>query len=261
MKRQAPSALVTSLDPPEEAVLKRETGTVIWVETRPGGERTVVKLYRKRGAGPASRARITRFRAEREYRRLRHLQRWNIPCTEPLSWGAGWSTDHGFHEVLVMREVPNAVELREYVRTEGIPLAPLYQMVRRMHESGLCNQTLYARNVLVSRDAPPGEGYVIADIPRSWTFPQSIVGTDMALYDLLDLTAELEKIGVPRKAIPLDAYGLDERAEKWWAKAQKRNSRAKLRRLARDARARVRWASAWALGWRSRQEPTAVTWP
>ncbi|MGB7218214.1 MAG: lipopolysaccharide kinase InaA family protein, partial [Vicinamibacterales bacterium] len=162
VKRQAPSTLVATFDPPEASVIKREERTLIWREVRPGGDHVVVKLYRKRSAGSALRSRIMRFRTEREYRRLRHLQRWGIPCTEPLGWGAGWSREHGFHEVLLMREVPNALPLRDHLKAAldgqgkpglaSVPLDPLFRIVRRMHESGFCNQTLYARNVLVNRD-------------------------------------------------------------------------------------------------------------
>ena len=239
-----------SLDPPEASVIKKEEHTVIWRETGQNGEALVVKLYRRRSAGSAFRARIMRFRAEREYRRLRHLERWGISCTAPLAWSAGWSPEHGFHEVLVMREVPNAAPLREHLlatpHTE-VPLTPLFRMIRRMHESGFLNQTLYARNVLVDRDSPPGEGYAIADVPRAWTFPRSIVGTEMALWDVMDLAAELVRLGVPEASVPLDAYGLDERGRRWWQKARTRNSRGKLLRAARDVRARARWLVAWTL--------------
>jgi hypothetical protein len=149
-----------------------------------------------------------------------------------------------------MREVPNAVPLREHILAtplSEVPLAPLLRLVRRMHESGFLNQTLYARNVLVNRDSAPGEGYVIADVPRAWTFPRSIAGTEMALWDVMDLAAELVRLGVPEESVPLDAYGLDERGKRWWAKARKRNSRGKLRRALRDARARLRWLPAWTL--------------
>ncbi|HEY7816706.1 MAG TPA: lipopolysaccharide kinase InaA family protein [Vicinamibacteria bacterium] len=248
MKRPPPSALVRSLDPPEASVIKKEKHTVVWRETGQDGEPVVVKFYRRRSAGSAFRARIMRFRAEREYRRLRHLERWGIACTEPLAWSAGWSSEHGFHEVLVMREVPNAVPLREHLlatpHTE-VPLDSLFKLIRRMHESGFLNQTMYARNVLVNRDSPPGEGYVIADVPRAWTFPRSIVGTEMALWDVMDLAAELVRLGVPEASVPLDVYGLDERGKDWWAKARARNSRGKLLRAMRDAKARVRWLAAW----------------
>lgn len=250
MKRPPPSALVRSLDPPEDSVIKKEEHTVVWRETREDGEPVVVKFYRRRGAGSALRARIVRFRAEREYRRLRHLERWGISCTAPLAWSAGWSPEHGFHEVLVMREVPNAVPLRELLLAmppADVPLAPLFKLIRRMHESGFLSQTMYARNVLVNRDSAPGEGYVIADVPRAWTFPRSIAGTEMALWDVMDLAAELVRLGVPEASVPVDVYGLDERGKKWWAKGRTRNSRGKLLRAARDAKARLRWLVAWIL--------------
>jgi tRNA A-37 threonylcarbamoyl transferase component Bud32 len=256
-KFRSPAALVGTLDPPGHAVIKREERVVVWRETRPDGERTVVKLYRRRGRLGALRSRLTRFRAEREFRRLRHLVRWGVPCTVPLAWSHGHSPEHGYHEVLVMREVPNAVQLEQHLRErEGrVPLAPLFRIVRRMHESGFCNQTLYAYNVLVSRDAEPGEEFFLADVPRSWTFPRSIVGTGMALFDLLDLTVEVEEAGVAPAAVPLEAYGLGETGMRWWARHAGEDPRTKRTRAVRDALARVRWAAAWGLRVRRRSEP------
>jgi hypothetical protein len=90
-----PRDLVASLSPPEAALLKREPGTLVWRETRADGVRMVAKLYRRRGLFTFLRSRAFRFRAEREFRRLRHLQRAGIPCTEPLGWTAGRSEEHG----------------------------------------------------------------------------------------------------------------------------------------------------------------------
>lgn len=251
MKPPAPSSLVATLHPPEAMILKREARTLVWRERRPDGTAIVVKLYRKRGLITVLRSRLLRFRTEREYRRLRHLQRSGIPCTEALAWGAGWSTEHGRHEILVMREVPHAVELGQYLKEGGVaPLDPLYQIVRKMHESGFCCQTLYLRNVLLNRDAAPGEGYFLSDVPRSWTFPGSLVGSELALYDLFDLTFELEALGIPIDSIPLEAYGLDAEARIWWDRVrQKGDPRTKATRRLRDLKARLRWAVSWTKAW------------
>lgn len=263
MKRPTPAELVGSMDPPEDAVLKREERTVVWRETRPDGERIVVKLYRRRGRLNALRSRVTRFRTEREYRRLRHLERWGLPCTLPLAWAHGHSPEHGYHEVLVMREVPNAVQLEQHLRECDASrtrdaLAPLFRIVRRMHESGFCNQTLYAYNVLVDTKAPPGEEFFLADVPRSWTFPRSIVGSRMALFDLLDLTVEVEESGVAPEAVPIEAYGLDAldaQGKRWWTEQKGADPRAKRTRSVRDGVARMRWAAAWCLPRRPRAKP------
>ncbi len=254
-----PSQIVQTLDPPTEAVIKREDRTLVWRERRPDGTPTVVKLYRKRSGLSALRARTLRFRAEREFRRLTHLRRWGVPCTEPLAWAQGHSREHAFHEVLVMREVPNAVELGECLGSGAVDLdlLPLFRIVRQMHESGFCHQALYARNVLVDSQAPAGEEFFLADVPRSWTFPRSTAGTPMAWWDLLDLVVELEEIGVPVQSDWLDAYGLCPAGRTWWdaKRSGAIDPREKRIRLMRDGAARLRWGMAWGAVWRSRARP------
>jgi hypothetical protein len=200
---------------------------------------------------------VTRFRVEREYLRLAHLVLWAVPCTEPIEWTHGHSPEHGHYEMLVMEEVPSAVPLSEYVLERGaeVDLRPLYRMVRRMHESGLLNQTLYPSNVLVKRDAPADEAYVVADVPRSWVFPRSVAGSSLACYDLLDLTAGLQEHGVTPRWSALEAYGLDERSRRWWARHGERPSRTKARRFLRDVAARLRWVGAWCMLWKGRARP------
>jgi tRNA A-37 threonylcarbamoyl transferase component Bud32 len=253
MARPAPCELVRTLDPRPESVLKREEHTVVWRETTGAGEPVIVKLYRMRGRAKSLRCRLTRFRTEREYRRLRHLVRWDIPCTVPVAWAAGWSEDHGHHEILLTREVPRAIQLGRYLREREVAprdLAPLFRIVRRMHDSGFCHQALYLYNVLVDPDAPPESRFFISDVPRSWTFPRSITGTGMALYDLLDLTIELGQAGIRRDSIPLDTYGLDRSEKRFLALEAKADPRTKRRRLVRDVTARLRWTEEWATSWK-----------
>lgn len=256
MPRTVPEDLVESLHPGRRAILKLEDRTVVWRETGSAGTPVVVKLYRRRGGWTAFRSRIFRFRTEREFRRLRHLVRWNIPCTPPLGWAAGRSPEHGHHEILLMEEVPAARELGTYMGEYGsVDLAPLFRMVRRMHESGFCHQTLYAANVLVVGEDPERASFVMCDVPRSWTFPQSIAGTSMARYDLLDLAASLVDAGVRPEALPLDAYDVQEGARVLQRLRGGEDPRGKRRRFLRDLMARVRWAGAWAAFWRRRQHP------
>lgn len=255
------SAAPTTLDPPSDRILKREPGTLVWRETGPDGHPRVVKLYRRRGPMTVLRSRLTRFRAEREYRRLSHLQRWGVRCTQPLGWSTGRSEAHGRHEALVMRAVPGAVPLSERLPEDAATeLVPLFQLVRRMHESGFCHQTLYARNVLVSPEEPPERRYFVADVPRSWTFPRRIVGTRMAWFDLLDLVWSLREAGLPPEHLPVEAYA--DSAEGLWPQkgglAGLRiapDPRSKRMRLMRDLAARIRWAAAWAGAWVVRGGP------
>ncbi len=236
-------------------MFKREPGTLIWRETRPDGQRVVVKLYRRRGLISMLRSRATRFRAEREERRLRRLSRAGIPCTSPLGWTHGYSRAHGFHEVLITAEIGGAVPLDRFLESGPEPetLGPLYRMVRQMHESGFCHQTLYASNVLVVPHSAPESRYFLSDVPRSWTFPETIVGTKMATLDLLDLTWTVEQEGIPAESVPLEAYATPAVAERWWegdrslAMLRAGKARTKGVRARRDIAVRIRWAIAWSL--------------
>lgn len=250
----------TDLDPPDSALIKHERGTWVWRERDSSGRGRVLKLYRHRGRWTALRSRVLRFRVEREYRRLRHLDRHGLSCTEPLGWWSGVSEAHGHHELLITTELSDAIQLRHYLAGGGDRgvLGPLYRTVRAMHESGFCNQTLFASNVLVEPAAPIEDRCHLADVPRSWTFPRSIAGTPMAWYDLLDLSLSIVETGVPWDAVPVDQYGLGSAGQRWWrAHGPERpggavESRAKPIRQRRDAFTRVRWAWAWALhGWRA----------
>lgn len=249
----------TDLRPPDSALIKHEHRTWVWRDRDAGGRCRVLKLYRHRGPWTTVRSRIFRFRVEREYRRLRHLQRHGLPCTETLGWWTGRSQEHGRHELLVTAELPAPLQLRDYLKGGGDrnAVTALYRTVHAMHESGFCNQTLYASNVLVTPCAPVGRRCHLADVPRSWTFPRSIVGTPMAWYDLLDLSLSIIDAGVPWEEIPVEAYGLNEAGQRWWASRERAavvgrfDSRAKSVRLRRDVIARLRWAAAWArFGWR-----------
>jgi len=251
-----PADLVDSLHPGPNAILKLEDRTVVWREGEGGGTGKVVKLYRRRGGITALRSRVFRFRTEREFRRLQHLARWGIPCTPPQGWAAGWTPEHGHHEILVMEEVAGAVELGLHLAGGGeMDLAPLFRIVRRMHESGFCHQTLYAANVLVSKGKPGGDAFVMCDVPRSWTFPRSILGTSMARHDLLDLAASLVEVGVPPTELPLLAYDAREGRLALDLLLGGADPRGKRKRSLRDLAARVRWAGAWMAFWMGRDRP------
>jgi hypothetical protein len=238
--------------PAPDDFLKKERGTWIWREVGPDGRFRVVKLYRHRGLHNVLRSRATRFRAQREWSRLRHLVRWGVPCTAPLGWTHGYSCQHGYFEALVTLEVPDALSLDVYLKTEGAAaaLAPLYRLARRMHDSGLCSQALYARNIVVQPRAPLEQRYSLSDLPRSWLFPGSITGTSMARSDLLDLTHSIRRAGIAPGEIPVEAYaGEDERGHKQSLARLRHMDHAfgKWSRKRREARTRLRWLLGWAL--------------
>jgi hypothetical protein len=248
----------STLDPPESCILKREESTIVWVEDGGDEGRRVVKLYRRRGRLTEFREEVAGFRAEREWARLDHLKRWGVPCTEPLAWAHGRSPAHGWYELLVTREVPHAVTLDEHLRTLGAAadVAPLLAIVKRMHQSGFCHQTLYGRNVLVNPEADLEVRYFLADVPRARVFPRSIVGVRPALLDLRDLYLDLALGGFSPGRVPWDAYGLTSRQRrKVAAPLPDGNPRKGLRRRLRDLEVRVRCAAAWAAFWKGRAEP------
>jgi tRNA A-37 threonylcarbamoyl transferase component Bud32 len=249
-----------TLEPDPSSVLKREESTIVWVEEGGDGGRRVVKLYRRRSRLTEFREEVAGFRTEREWARLDHLERWGIPCTEPLAWAHGRSPSHGWHEVLVTREIPRAVTLDDYLRTVGpaAEIAPLVANVRRMHESGFCHQTLYGRNVLVDPEANPEERYFIADVPRARVFPRGIVGSRPALLDLRDLWVDLALGGFSPDGVPWDSYGLtDRQRRKVTAPLPEGNPRRGLGRQLRDVEVRIRCAGAWAAFWKGRAQPPA----
>ncbi len=251
----------------EGDLLKVERKTVIWREreVRPGAAPLVVKVYRHRRWWDGLRSLLFRFRAEREYRRLRHLERGGVAVTPAVGWGFGWTRRDGLHEALVMEEVEGATSLEEWLtaRRSGSPdgeartsrhpdLEPLFRLVRAMHEQGLCSQTLYASNILVT---PEGKGrgglrFVLSDLPRSWVFPRSLVGSRLALWDLLDLVYTLREAGMAPTPEDLAGYGsgwggglpgsgLRRKLGTDW------NPKRRSRRRRRDLVARALWVLAW----------------
>lgn len=260
MSTLAPGWPTTTLDPPERDVIKREKHTVLWVERESGdGARRVVKLYRRRGRLSEAREKLTGFRAEREFKRLSHLVSWGVPCTVPLAWAHGFSPEHGWHEILVTREVPGAIQLEAHLGDVGpeADLAPLLRTVRQMHESGLYHGTLFGRNVLVVPEAPPEERYFLCDVPRSWVFPRTIVGTRLAHRDLRDLLVDLVEAGMSPGAIPWAAYGLGEEGRRRVTRPWTRDPRTGRSRTLRDMECRVRWAAAWLAFWKGGPQPPA----
>ncbi len=258
-----PPGIEVDLSPPAPAFIKHEERTWVWRVPGPRGRRLVAKMYRHRGRMTALRSRVFRFRVEREHRRLTHLARHGIPCTPPVGWRRGSSGTHGHFELLLTEEVPGVLQLRDHLLGGGGTdiLPHLFRLVRRMHESGFCCQTLFATNVLVRSEGPAEGRCLIADVPRSWTFPVSIAGTGLAWYDMLDLSLDLVELGIPWTDVPIDAYGLSGPGRAWWSRhgpAVGRaaiDSRAKGFRARRDAVARLRWAAAWtchgAFAWRA----------
>ena len=234
-------SFVTNFLPAPEIVIKEELNTVVWVTHSSSGERIVLKLYRHRGMWNAFRCWVAEYRAEREFERLSHLVGWDIPCTRPADWTHGYSREHGFYEMLATVFVPDTLDLEAYLkRKRSCDLQPLFAAINRMHDSGFCHHALYARNILISDGTAMSNNFAICDVPRSRVFPQSLLGTRMALLDVADLAASLMRLGIPRDVIPLDAYGLSPAERKRLSKMIDGYRQNRLRRVVRDGESRIR---------------------
>jgi hypothetical protein len=214
---QVTALLATLPDPAAGSLIKTERRTLIWHQDTGAGHRAVLKMYRHRGPIAFLRERHTRYVVQREFEALDHLRKWGIPCSEPIGWAHGYSTEQGRFEILATREVAGADSLRslaDRTQAEGIPwdLAPLFRSVRRMHESGMFHGALHLRNILVARDAEGLAAFHVIDTPRALLYPGSIASTRMALFDLLLLASEAVKhLGIPGPNLPIQAYGLRDR--------------------------------------------------
>jgi O-antigen ligase len=203
--------LESELPPPGQRPIKSERRTVLWAQELAGGTPAVLKLYRRRGLVGAVRARLLRARVEREFRALELLRSHGVPCPEPLFWTLGHSARHGFWELMATREIPAAVSLAKLV-PEGATVArrvdfrKLFGMAHQMHRAGLFHGALFASNILVGPEEE-GSPLYLTDASRSILFPTSIVGTRMALFDLLDLCEILLRNFDCAEA--LDAYPMD----------------------------------------------------
>ncbi len=202
-----------SPSPAAESLLKNEPDTLIWAQEVGAPRRAILKMYRHRGPITTLRERTFRFRVQREFDALSHLQCWGIPCSEPIAWAHGESAEHGRFEILATWEVAEAQSLRALAgvtTAENIPwdLAPLYRDLRRMHESGMFHGVLHLRNVLAGRDASGERAFFIIDTPGALLYPRSIVGTRMAHFDLLLFSSQaIRHLNLTPAQIPLGAYG------------------------------------------------------
>jgi tRNA A-37 threonylcarbamoyl transferase component Bud32 len=206
-------------------VIKSERGTLVWQQTCPdAGCDGVFKLYRHINPVKLFRSKISKGRrAKREFAALSRLSRAGVPCSEPLDVFCGRTPEAGRCEVLVTKCIEGGIPL-ETLAGEGrgfaqIDLAPLYQIVRRAHESGTYHGALSPRNILVTGDAGAEPGFFLIDMERSILFPYDISGTRMAWRDLLSLCMYVSRYeGTGRIPGLLSAYGLpDDKIEPFMA--------------------------------------------
>ncbi len=200
---------------PGQVLIKVEFGTLIWSEPIPDGGRAVMKMYRQRPFHDPARRLLLSYRADREYRALSHLVRHGIPCSEPLSWTRGRHHLHGRYELLATREIVDVAALDVLLQQPGAvtDLAPLFQLARRMHDSGVSHGAFVPRNILASFPVHGVPAFHVIDMAYSRIFPRGIAGTRMASFDLLDLLHQVRLYFPPERCRAwLVDYGLGESA-------------------------------------------------
>ena len=225
-------------DPTVRQWLKTERRTLIWAGEF-GDEPAVFKLYRKREPWHTLRCALTRYRVEREYRTMRHLGSHGVPCPEPLGWASGHCPAHGYFELLVMRHVPDAVDLQTLMKNGYRPdVTALFTLARSMHEAGVCSQVLCSRNVLVE-DSERTPRFTLIDFPRARIFPRSVVGSRVAKYDLAMLIEDLTGQGVEPSLSQITSYGMTRKEARALVAAAAQRRGGKIARRLADAECRM----------------------
>ena len=196
----------------DQTLIKAEPGTLIWAEPLPEGGRAFFKMYRRRNFLDPLRHWFVPYRVEREFKLLTRLHECGIPCTEPISWTHGRDRRHGRHEILVTREIPSVVPLKDHLRgnpDQAPDLTALFALARRMHECGVAHGAFYAANILLSVPVQDPARFHIIDFAHGCRFSGSVVGTRPAEYDLLDMLRSVERVmPIMDRARWVEGYGL-----------------------------------------------------
>ena len=201
-----------------DQIIKAEAKCLIGTEHLEDGTSAVMKMYYRRGIANFIRARLLNFRAQREYRILKHLANCGIACTIPLFWTHGYCKEYGFYEVLCTRQIPNTIPLDTFLSSESIndqnsDFGPLFQLVYNMHRCGVYHGALSTKNILIDAPGKPQAKYYHIDFARGWLFPSSILGQRIAWFDIHKLVRKIESYLGPGTCRPyLAQYGLGKEA-------------------------------------------------
>lgn len=204
------------MDP--DKIIKAEARCLIWTEQLADGTSVVMKMYYRRGFANFIRGKILNFRVKREFRILNHMASCGVPCTIPLDWTFGYCKAYGFYEILYIRQIPNTISLKTFLTSEvtidkNFDLGPLFQLVGSMHGCGVYHGALSAKNILIDPTGNPQLKFYSLDFACGWLFPGSIIGRQMAWFDLLKLVRSIESHLSMGYCQPyLSLYGLGERA-------------------------------------------------
>jgi tRNA A-37 threonylcarbamoyl transferase component Bud32 len=180
-----------------DKIIKAEAKSLIWTEQLTDGTSAVVKMYYRRGFANFIRGIILNFRVKREFKILKHMTSCGVPCTKPLFWTFGYCKAYGFYEILYTRQIPNTISLRTLLSSEtltdkNIDLGPLFQLVYNMHRYGVYHGALSTKNILIDPTGNAQVKFYNIDFARGWLFPGSIIGKQIAWFDLLKLIRSIE---------------------------------------------------------------------
>ena len=201
-----------------DQIIKAEAKCLIGTEHLEDGTSAVMKMYYRRGIANFIRARLLNFRAQREYRILKHLANCGIACTMPLFWTHGYCKEYGFYEVLCTRQIPNTIPLDTFLSSESIndqnsDFGPLFQLVYNMHRCGVYHGALSTKNILIDATGHAQAKYYHIDFARGWLFPSSILGQRIAWFDIHKLVRKIESyLGRGTCRPYLAQYGLGKEA-------------------------------------------------
>jgi len=201
-----------------DKIIKAEAKCLIWTEQLEDGTSVVIKMYYRRGFANFIRGMILNFRVKREFRILEHMAGCGVPCTIPLYWTFGYCKEYGFYEILHTRQIPNAISLKTFLSSEAITdknidLGPLFQLVYNMHRCGVYHGALSTKNILIDATGNAQVKFYSLDFARGWLFTGSIIGRQIAWFDLLKLVRSIEShLSIGDCQPYLARYGLEKGA-------------------------------------------------
>jgi tRNA A-37 threonylcarbamoyl transferase component Bud32 len=201
-----------------DKIIKAEATSLIWTAQLADGTSAVMKMYYRRGFANFIRGIILNFRVKREFKILKHLASCGVACTIPLSWTYGYCKAYGFYEILHTRQIPYTISLKTLLSSEtltdkNIDLGPLFQLVYNMHRCGVYHGALSTKNILIDPTGNAQVKFYSIDFARGWLFPGSILGKQIAGFDLLKLVRTIEShLSIGSCQAYLAQYGLEKGA-------------------------------------------------
>jgi tRNA A-37 threonylcarbamoyl transferase component Bud32 len=158
-------------EPPEVEPIKRSRVRHVFRTRLSDGTRVYVKRYLSDAPLRELRFLLGRSRALQEFQNLCRLRALGLASVEPLCCAERRRRGLLLEAVLVTRELPDALPLRERLR--GLPEAErgalvddLAGVVRRLHDAGLWHRDLHMGNVLTVRGPDDRALPVLVDVQK-----------------------------------------------------------------------------------------------